>query len=65
MLLHRQKTHTMKEPNNSPKPGTSEPASEAEKSQAFLTLMQCADMLDAAREGAHEWNRVQMDENED
>lgn len=46
-------------------PPTSEPASEAERTQAFTTLLQCADMLDAARAEAREWNEKQQDEAEE
>lgn len=42
------------------KSASSVPASEAEKTQAFLNAMKFVDVLNAARDEALEWNEVQQ-----
>jgi hypothetical protein len=51
---------TKPEPEPEPDP-TSEPGSEAEKTQAFLLAAQFADVFQAARAEALEWNENQPD----
>lgn len=64
--IHQHSPPMATDPDKQPDPApTSEPQSEAEKTQAFLLAAQFADVFQAARAEALEWNDAQTDNDDE